>query len=94
MTYYVEWPCTHKDGSKWTIGFPLCKTLKDVGFVAARKLEIWGEKWAAEGKTLNPYITVCKAKRHGAPELVGFYELVGDKLKKAGNVKLTDYVVI
>ena len=93
MTYYVEWPCTHADGSLWAVGFPACKTLKEVAFVANKKVEVWGECWAAAGKTMHKYLTICKWKA-GKPELVGYYELVEGKLKKAGTLKLTEDTVV
>jgi len=93
MTYYVEWPCTYDDGKKGVILFPICKTLTDAAKFATRQLEVFGDKWAEDGKKPDPYITVFKNKRAG-PELIGFYELVDGKLKKEGTFKLTDRMVV
>lgn len=93
MSYYVEWPTTYKDGNQGAILFPVCKTLADVAKYATRTLDVFGEKWEGVGKEPGKYLTVCKNTRTG-PELLGYYELVDGKLKKAGTMKLTDWTVV
>ena len=95
MSYYVEWPTIDKDGDRGAILFPICKTLTDVAKYATRTLDVFGEKWKGGGKDYEPgkYLTIFKNKRTG-PELLGYYELVDGKLKKAGTWKLTEWTVV